>query len=141
VKVNGATRRAHITTGELAWTLVEAVRSELDVANRTAVFVELGCGDDVSAIHRILSAATCGSVALPGSLLRITDEWLDRYHGVAHEPELRDLVRRAHRLQTSADDPKKEKSHPDQALAITPRLEARTSTRPNKRERHQGPRG
>ncbi|AGB22219.1 hypothetical protein Mycsm_01834 [Mycobacterium sp. JS623] len=95
-----APQRRRITDAELAWALVETAKSNLDSVSRTAAFVEIGCGDDISAISRILTAAVQGYVGLPGSLLRMTDEWLDRYRGVAFEPALRDLLSKAHRFAT-----------------------------------------
>lgn len=81
-----ATQIRRITNSDLAWRLVEAVDSDLDNVNRTSVYVELGCGDDISAIHRVLTVAVRSHLALPESLLRMTDQWLDRYCGLSVEP-------------------------------------------------------
>jgi len=97
-KITVMPQRRRITNTELAWRLVESTKSNLDDFGRTAAFVEIGCGDHISAIFRILTAAARGHLGLPRPLLRMTDEWLDRYRGVAFEPALRDLLRKAHRL-------------------------------------------
>ncbi|HME78398.1 MAG TPA: hypothetical protein VKI00_22950, partial [Mycobacterium sp.] len=55
--LDDATDHHRITDSELAWRLVEAVDSRLDDVNRNSVYVELGCGDNISAIYRVLTVA------------------------------------------------------------------------------------
>jgi hypothetical protein len=81
-----------ISDEDMAWLLVDAVKSCLTGYERTTVFVELGCGESYLAIKRILTALLSTRMALPVAILSKLNGWLDGYAGSQEEPQLRMML-------------------------------------------------
>lgn len=96
------TRRLIISDEDMAWLLVDAVKSCLTDYERTIVFVELGCGESYLAIKRILTALTSNRMTLPVALVSKLTGWLKSHAGSPEEPKLRMMlaVIRLHQLET-----------------------------------------
>lgn len=86
---------------DMAWSLVDAVKSRLTGYERTVVFVELGCGETYLVIKRILTALLSNPMALPVAVFAKLTGWLDGYAGSPEEPQLRVMlaVIRLHQLE------------------------------------------
>ena len=80
--------RSIISDEDMAWLLVDAVRSCLTGYERTVVFVELGCGEAYLAVKRILTALLSTRMALPEAILSMLTGWLNGYAGSPEEPQL-----------------------------------------------------
>src|SRR6516162_11279418 len=78
-----------ISDEDMAWLLVDAVRSCLTDCDRTIVFVELGCGESYLVIKRILIALLSTRMVLPVATLPKLAGWLNGYAGSPEEPQLR----------------------------------------------------
>lgn len=81
-----------ISDEDMAWLLVEAVKSCLAGYERTIVFIELGCGEGYLAVKRILTVLVSTKVALPRAILAKLTGWLNGYAGSPEEPQLRMMV-------------------------------------------------
>jgi hypothetical protein len=79
----------------LAWALMEAMSPELRPTMRSAIFIQLGAGENMRVIQEVLSACIVLGVSPPPDLVARTDAWLDCYRGNAEEPSIRYLLRRA----------------------------------------------
>ncbi|GAA2546297.1 hypothetical protein GCM10010409_21500 [Mycolicibacterium diernhoferi] len=80
-----------VTESQLAWELADRVGARLSHEDRTAVFVDLGCGDFLSAIHRILHIVVQNQHRLPAMSLERLHIW-SRIYG--REPEYAPLLAR-----------------------------------------------
>ena len=85
-------RPAIISDADMAWLLVDAVKSCLTGYERTIVFVELGCGESYLVIQRILTALLSTPMALPVAILSKLTGWLNGYAGSPEEPRLRVML-------------------------------------------------
>jgi hypothetical protein len=83
-----------ISDTDLAWRLADEAAQCLNRFQRALVFVELGSGEYISAIERVLAAAAPMQMPLSPNVLAAVAEWLDRYNGYAHEGRLRPLLAR-----------------------------------------------
>lgn len=81
-----------ISDEDMAWSLIDAVGSCLADYERTAVFVELGCGESYLAIRRIIAALLSTRMALPLAILPMLAGWLNSYAGHPEEPQLRMML-------------------------------------------------
>jgi hypothetical protein len=81
-----------IPTEDMAWLLVDAVKSCLTDYERTIVFIELGCGEGYLAIKRILAICLSTQMALPRPILAKLTGWLNGYAGSPEEPQLRMML-------------------------------------------------
>jgi hypothetical protein len=81
-----------ISDEDMAWLLVDAVKSCLTGYERTLVFVELGCGESYLVIKRILTALLSTPMALPVAILSKLTGWLNGYAGSPEEPPLRMML-------------------------------------------------
>lgn len=81
-----------ISDENMAWLLVDAVKSCLTGYERTIVFVELGCGESYLVIKRILTALLSTRMALSVAILSKLTGWLDGYAGSPEEPQLRMML-------------------------------------------------
>jgi hypothetical protein len=81
-----------ISDEEMAWLLVDAVKSRLTGDERTVVFVELGCGESYLVIKRILAALLATQMTLPEAILSKLTRWLNGYAGSPEEPQLRMML-------------------------------------------------
>ena len=89
---------------ELAWLLVEAAGPGLDAEQISLVFVDIGAGDPLAAIERILSIAVRNGVPIPHDLRHEVSRWLRRYVGFADG-------RRLQRLFDTANAPQRVPQH------------------------------
>lgn len=80
--------RSTISDKDMAWSLVEAVKSYLTGYERTVVFVELGCEESLLAIKHIFAAILSNRIALPQATLSKLTSWLSGYAGSPEEPQL-----------------------------------------------------
>lgn len=81
-----------ISDENMAWSLVDAVKSCLSDYERTLVFVELGCGEIYLVIKRILTALLSTQMTLPVAILSKLTSWLNGYAGSPAEPQLRMML-------------------------------------------------
>jgi hypothetical protein len=81
-----------ISDEDMAWLLVDAVKSSLTGYERTIAFVELGSGESHLVIKRILSALLSTGMALPTAILSKLASWLNGYAGSPEEPQLRMIL-------------------------------------------------
>ncbi|WP_231971096.1 tryptophanase [Mycobacterium sp. E3198] len=81
-----------ISDEDMAWSLVDAVGSYLTGYERTAAFVELGCGESYLAIRRIIAALLSTRTSLPVAILAQLTGWLNGYAGNPEEPQLRMML-------------------------------------------------
>ena len=77
-----------ISDDDMAWLLVDAMKSCLTGYERTIVFVELGCGESYLVIKRMLAALLSTRMALPVAILSKLTGWLNGYAGCPEEPQL-----------------------------------------------------
>jgi hypothetical protein len=83
-----------MTEANLAWQLADAASPCLTGAERTTIFVQLGCGENHLAAERILAVVVRESFPLPVALLTTLTTWLDLYIGTPEERRLRALIAR-----------------------------------------------
>jgi hypothetical protein len=76
----------------MAWLLTIAADGCLTGYNRTMTFVELGCGEYLLAIERILNVVMSARKPLPMAMFDRMSGWLDAYVGSPEEPRLRTLL-------------------------------------------------
>jgi hypothetical protein len=81
-----------ISDVELAWRLVEVARPCLNRRQRQLTFVELGSGDELRAIERILREVNRVRFELPPTAVSSVESWLDRYTDSGFESTFRGLV-------------------------------------------------
>jgi hypothetical protein len=81
-----------ISDEDMAWLLIDAVKSCLAGYERTLVFIELGCGESYLAIKRILTILLSTRMALPVAILSKLTDWLNGYVGSPEEPHLRTML-------------------------------------------------
>ncbi|WP_231984306.1 tryptophanase [Mycobacterium sp. E342] len=101
------TDSAHISDEDMAWSLVDAVKSCLTDYERTVVFVELGCGEGYLVIKRIITVLLVTRMTLPEAILWKLSRWLNGYAGSPEEPQLRmmlDVIRLQQLEAGSRDD-------------------------------------
>jgi hypothetical protein len=77
----------------MAWLLATAADACLTGHERNMAFVELGCGEYLLAIQRMLSAVVSSRMTLPEEISDRLVCWLDVYVGSPEEPRLRTLLR------------------------------------------------
>lgn len=90
-----------VSDEDMAWLLVDTVKSCLTDYERTTAFVELGCGEHFLVIKRTLNALVSTQTTLPLAILSKLTGWLDGYAHSAEEPQLRMMlaVIRLHRFE------------------------------------------
>jgi hypothetical protein len=76
----------------MAWLLVTVADACLTGHERNMAFVELGCGENLLAIERMLSAVMSRRMTLPEGISHRLVCWLDVYVGSPEEPRLRTLL-------------------------------------------------
>jgi hypothetical protein len=84
--------RRPISDADMAWLLADAADMSLVGHERTMTMVELGCGDYLLAINRIINTMMSSVVTLPLAIFDRLDAWLDGYVGSPEEPQLRSRV-------------------------------------------------
>jgi hypothetical protein len=83
-----------ISDAELAWLLADATRPYLNRHECQMAYIDLGSGDELLAIERILHAVIAAGYELPPSLITLVEGWIERYRGSGFEPTLDALVGR-----------------------------------------------
>jgi hypothetical protein len=84
------------TADELAWDLVEHIRSHLDVAQLNTLFVKLGVGDHEFVIRLILRRLPRIGASLTPELLSRSQVWIDGYRDHTDYPWLLELLAATH---------------------------------------------
>ena len=82
---------------DLAWALPITSLPDLVDHDKTAIYVDLGCGNGWEAIGHMLNVTVREQLILPEALICQIAVWLDGYAGTADEPTLRELLRRRQR--------------------------------------------
>src|SRR5262245_58500442 len=90
-----------ISDAELAWLLADATRPCLNRHERQMAYIDLGSGDELLAIERILHAVIAAGYELPPALITLVEGWIERYRGSGFEPTLDALVGRLARESVS----------------------------------------
>jgi hypothetical protein len=80
------------TASELAWDLVERIRSQLDVGQLNTVFVKLGVGEYESVIRLVLRWHPRVGVTLTPELMSRSRAWIDGYRDHSDYPWLLELL-------------------------------------------------
>ena len=74
--------------------LAAEISSRLDDAERTAIYLLLGCGDNYEAIALILKIVQRRDICLSGDATTSLSQWLRGYVESDGEATLRDLINR-----------------------------------------------
>ena len=80
------------TDGELAWLVAAEATADIDVTERTAIYLHLGCGDNFEAILQMLKTVQRTRVALSSEAMTNLASWLSGYAGSDREEMLRGLI-------------------------------------------------
>ncbi|OBH10406.1 hypothetical protein A5695_22055 [Mycobacterium sp. E1747] len=78
--------RRMLTDAEVAWHLADAARPCLNRPQRQMIYIELGAGDELRAIERILRTVVDRGFELPPGAIKMVRSWTERYRGSAFEP-------------------------------------------------------
>jgi hypothetical protein len=81
-----------IPDSELAWLLADEIRPYLTENERHWVFVDLGSGDYIAGIERMLVALVRGKYPLCNALRSTIRAWVNRYAGFADNTRLTFLL-------------------------------------------------
>jgi hypothetical protein len=73
-----------MTERELGWLLADQLLSVLTDRERTVVFVDLGGGEEVAAIHRLLHLAARHRQPLTAKVLNAARQWIDSKRAWEH---------------------------------------------------------
>lgn len=73
----------HIQETNLAWSLIDAVKPELNARERNHVFICVGAGDSFTAIRILLKLIEAKHIPLAPPLVHLCVEWLEAY--VSHQ--------------------------------------------------------
>jgi hypothetical protein len=84
---------------DLAWALADHIAPDLVNHDKTAIYVDLGCGNGWEAIGHMLNVTVRDQLRLPEALICQIAVWLDGYAGTADEPTLRELLRQLQRRE------------------------------------------
>jgi hypothetical protein len=90
------------TTGQLAWELVEHVRSKLDASQLNTAFLKLGVGDYDFVITLVLRILPQIGATLTPDLVCASQAWVDGYRSSLDYPKLLSLVPSMPRDRTRA---------------------------------------
>jgi hypothetical protein len=71
----------------LAWSLIEAAKPQLDRRERNHVFISIGAGDSFTAIRILIKLIADKQIPLPDRLVQLCTGWLEAY--VLHEDHTR----------------------------------------------------
>jgi hypothetical protein len=80
------------TPGQLAWDLVDHVRSKMDVPQLNTAFLKLGVGDYDFVITLVLRILPQIGATLTPDLVSCSQAWVDGYRGSRDYPKLLRLV-------------------------------------------------
>jgi hypothetical protein len=69
----------HVQETNLAWSLIEAAKPQLNVRERQHVFVSVGGGDSFTAIRILLKLIAVKDICLHPHLVQLCTTWLDAY--------------------------------------------------------------
>lgn len=82
----------HIKEMELAWSVIEATKHELDSRERNHVFVTIGAGDSFTAIRVVVRLIADKRIQLHPHLVQLCASWLQAYELHADHERLKALV-------------------------------------------------
>ena len=77
---------------DLAWALIDAVKSHLDALERNYVCVTVGAGDTFAAVHQLLKMIAAKRIPLQPHLVMLCRTWLGPYTGHEEYEYLRSLI-------------------------------------------------
>ncbi|GAA2397203.1 hypothetical protein [Mycolicibacterium llatzerense] len=63
----------------LAWSLIEAVKPELDARERNHVFISVGAGDAFTAVRILIKLIDTKGICLQTHLVKLCAAWLEAY--------------------------------------------------------------
>jgi hypothetical protein len=86
--MSGVSTLRRNTAHELAWDLVEQIRSHLDVVQLNTIFVKLGVGDHEFVIRLVLRWLPRIRASLTPELLSRSRVWIDGYRDHTDYPRL-----------------------------------------------------
>ncbi|WP_131809940.1 hypothetical protein [Mycolicibacterium mucogenicum] len=92
----------HVQESNLAWSLMDVAKPELDSRERNHVFVCVGAGDAFTAIRILLKLIAVKEISLDPRLVQLCTSWLEAY--VLHEDHER-LQMIIDGLAVTADNP------------------------------------
>lgn len=84
--------RRMLTDAEVAWHLADAARPCLNRPQQQMIYTELGAGDELRAIERILRTVVDQHFELSTGAIRMVQSWGQRYRGSAFEPAFDSLL-------------------------------------------------
>jgi hypothetical protein len=90
--------------GELAWQLASEVAPTLPSADKTELFLKLGCGDHFDAIVDMLDAVGQKHLQISASLLSRIGHWQRGYVGSSGEADVLGLLGEARFTISARDD-------------------------------------
>lgn len=86
-----------MNTGQIAWRLADELTPRLAEVERATAFVELGSGDDWSAINLMLTLAVRGRLALSEALRSDLVRWLNDHAANPDSQAISALLAQVHR--------------------------------------------
>ncbi|TLH58171.1 hypothetical protein C1S79_27985 [Mycolicibacterium phocaicum] len=69
----------HIQENNLAWSLIDMAKPQLDARERSHVFISVGAGDSFTAIRILLKLIADKQIPLPPQLVQLCTGWLEAY--------------------------------------------------------------
>ena len=82
-----------------AWALADHISAHLVDDDKTAIYLDLGCGNDWGAIAHMLNVTVRDRLRVSEAIIDQVSGWLDGYAGTADEPTIRELLRQLQRRQ------------------------------------------
>ncbi|BBZ56750.1 hypothetical protein [Mycolicibacterium phocaicum] len=73
----------HVQETNLAWSLIDVAKPELDARERNHVFISVGAGDSFTSIRILLKLIAVKRIPVKAELVQLCDTWLEAY--VLHE--------------------------------------------------------
>ena len=84
----------HVQEIDLAWSLIEAAKPELDARERHHVFVSVGAGDSFTAIRILVKLIADKGIPLRPHLVQLCMTWLEAYTRHEDHARLRTFIDR-----------------------------------------------
>ncbi|MUL68185.1 hypothetical protein BOO86_27190 [Mycobacterium sp. CBMA 234] len=69
----------HVQEANLAWSLIEAVKPQLDERERNHVFISVGAGDSFTAIRILVKLIAVKQIPLQPQVIQLCATWLEAY--------------------------------------------------------------
>lgn len=68
----------HVQETNLAWSLIDVAKPELDARERNHVFISVGAGDSFTSIRILLKLIAVKRIPVKAELVQLCDTWLGR---------------------------------------------------------------